>query len=129
MNPFHTFRPYFPQIHSNSIFTSTLGSVKWSLSLRFSDQNFIRISHLPMLSTFHAHLIFLDLMNLITFGESYKLLSSSLCGVMTLRVRDSAVLCVCSPGPEFYQSVPNFVRYTRVYQKVSGLAAWSENCK
>jgi len=22
-----------------------------------------------------------------------------------------------------------FINYTRVYQKVSGLAAWSENCK
>jgi len=30
VNPIHTFSPYFPMIHSDTIFTSTCRSSKWS---------------------------------------------------------------------------------------------------
>jgi hypothetical protein len=39
MNAVHTFPPYFPEIHSNIIFPSTLTS---------SDQNFVYISHMSV---------------------------------------------------------------------------------
>jgi len=45
MHPVHTFSPYFRKIHS-SIFPSMPRSCEWCLPLRFSDYNFICISHL-----------------------------------------------------------------------------------
>jgi hypothetical protein len=41
MNPVHKFLPYFPKIHSNTIFLSTPRSSEWSLSFKFSNQNFV----------------------------------------------------------------------------------------
>jgi hypothetical protein len=49
MHQVHTSPPAFPKVHSNIILPSTLRSSEWSLPIRFSDHNFIRISHL-----FHA---------------------------------------------------------------------------
>jgi hypothetical protein len=46
MNPVHTIPPYFPEIHSNIILLSTSRSSEWFLPFRFSDQNFVSISHL-----------------------------------------------------------------------------------
>jgi hypothetical protein len=45
-NPVHTFPPSFHKIHSRIIFPSTPMSSEWSLSFGFSDQNFVRISHI-----------------------------------------------------------------------------------
>jgi len=46
MNPIHTFPPYFSKFHSNIILQTMPMSSEWSLPFRFSDQNFLRISHL-----------------------------------------------------------------------------------
>jgi len=46
MNPVNTFRPYFPKIHSNIIFSSTPRSSEWSIPSRFSDKSYVCISHL-----------------------------------------------------------------------------------
>jgi hypothetical protein len=46
MNPVHTFPPCFRNIHLNVISPSTPLSYEWSLPFRFSDQNFVCISHL-----------------------------------------------------------------------------------
>jgi hypothetical protein len=43
MNPVHISPTYFPKIHSNIILSCT---PSYSLIFRFSDQNFVRISHL-----------------------------------------------------------------------------------
>jgi len=37
--------PYFPNIHSTVVFPSTPVSSEWSLPVRYSDQNFSRISY------------------------------------------------------------------------------------
>jgi hypothetical protein len=46
MHPFHTFSPYLTKIHSNFILPSTSRSSEWSLPFKFSDQNFVCVSHL-----------------------------------------------------------------------------------
>jgi hypothetical protein len=46
MLPVHIFLPCLPNIHSNNILPSTPTSSPLSLPFRFSDQNFVRISHL-----------------------------------------------------------------------------------
>jgi hypothetical protein len=42
------------QAHSNIILTSTPNSFEWSLQFRFSDENFVRISHLAMCVTYEG---------------------------------------------------------------------------
>jgi hypothetical protein len=46
MHPVHTFPSNFPEINSNIIFSPMPRSSKWSHPFRFSDQNFVYISHL-----------------------------------------------------------------------------------
>jgi hypothetical protein len=46
MNPLHAFPPYFLKIHSNITLPSTPRSSEWCLPFKFSDQNFVYISHL-----------------------------------------------------------------------------------
>jgi len=82
INSFHTFSTYFIKVHSNIIFPSTLRFSNWSLSLRFSSQNFVCISHIPMWDTCTTHFYVFELITLTIFGEAYKLWSSSLCPLL-----------------------------------------------
>jgi hypothetical protein len=62
MHPVHYFLPYFPKINSNIIFPSTFRSSMWSLSFRFSDQNFVCVTYLLLVwhITCPSHLPWLD---------------------------------------------------------------------
>jgi hypothetical protein len=71
INSVHSVKPYFSSIHFNIIISVTPTSPNWPVPFRISDCNFIYISHLPMLATYSANVIFLDLIILIN-NEEYK---------------------------------------------------------
>jgi hypothetical protein len=81
MNPFHTLRPDFLKTHCNIVLPSTPMSSEWSIPLRFSSQNVVRICCIPCASyvPLPSHLILLHLINLIIFSKKHKLRSFSLC--------------------------------------------------
>jgi hypothetical protein len=88
MNSVHTLPPYFLIIHLNIILLSMSSSSKWSLPLRFSDHNFVHISHLP-----HVHYMPLPFHPSWSDcpGEEYKLWSSSLCSFLQPHITSSSL--------------------------------------
>jgi hypothetical protein len=70
INPVYTHPAHFLKIHFNIALPYMPRFSEWSSPVRLSKQNFVYISHLPML---HAHLILHDFIMLIIFGKQYKL--------------------------------------------------------
>jgi hypothetical protein len=146
-----TFPHNFPKIHSNIIFPSTTRSLEWSLPYRFP----MKILHLFLISPKHefpsnsalnetrnanfSHIILFKYNWMEVNGPIHDGGKSP--GIHWLRD------CV-GPGSGRGLSLPLSVveplvshplashftdwakpRYTRMYPKISRLAAWSENCK
>jgi hypothetical protein len=77
----YTFPSYFPKIHSSIIFLSTTRSSEWSLSFRFSDQNFAFLI-LQIRTTGATYHIVFYFITLIVFGEACKSQGSSSCSLL-----------------------------------------------
>jgi hypothetical protein len=86
LDPVHAPTSHFLKILLNIILQSRPGSSKWPLSLRFSYQNPVCTSSLPIRATCPAHLILVDLITQTVFGEQYRSLISSLCNFLHSRV-------------------------------------------
>jgi hypothetical protein len=82
MHPVHTFPSNFPNIHSSVFSHLRLGLPSGLFLSGFPAKLLYAFLICPLRSTCPAHLIFLDLTTLITFGEVYKLWSSSLCSLL-----------------------------------------------
>jgi hypothetical protein len=99
INPVHDPKSYSLKIHFNTIIPSMPESCTLSLSRRFPYQNPVYISPLPTTCYMPVHLILLDFMTRIKFGEQYRSLSSSLCSFLHSPVSSSLL------GPNILLSV------------------------
>jgi hypothetical protein len=120
LNPIGTFPPCSSKIHLKSILSSVLLYVKRSLLLRCSLENFVCISHSPICATFLAHVKYIK--------KLFTRISITLKNIVEKLVYATYQNTV--PSSEPYFRVTCFCLsaiYTMVYQKLSRLAAWSEN--
>jgi hypothetical protein len=69
MHPIHTFPPYFPIDHSNIILLSTPKCSERPLPFRFSDPNFVCISHLSMHATGSFPTEYTDKIKVVSKGK------------------------------------------------------------
>ena len=83
INPVHAPPPFqILKIHFNIAFPSTPWSSKWFFPSGFPNKTLYAPLLSPIRATYTAHLILLDLITRIIFGEEYRSLSSSLCSFL-----------------------------------------------
>jgi hypothetical protein len=75
MNPVHNLPSYFPKIHSNIIYSPRLHLLSGLFPSGFPTETQYAFLNSPICAICTAHLIFLEFINLTTFGEAYKLRS------------------------------------------------------
>jgi len=98
INPAYASPSHFLKIRFKIILTCTPGSSMWSLSIRFPHQNPVGTSSLPIRATCPTHLILLDMITRIIFGEEYRSLRFSLCSFLHSPVTSSLL------GPNILRS-------------------------
>ena len=76
INPVHTPTSHFLKTHLNIIISSTPGSPKWYLSLKFPHQNPVYATPFPIPTACPTHLILLNFITQTILGEDYRSLSS-----------------------------------------------------
>jgi hypothetical protein len=74
--------PNIPKIHYDPVVPSTSWSSEWSLSFGLSHQNLVHFLSSTMRASCPAHLINLEFICIMIFGDEYKLWSSSLCNFL-----------------------------------------------
>jgi len=80
-HPVRTFATYFLNTLSNIIHPSTPRFSEWIFPSEFPTKLLHAFLTFPLRATFPVNLILLDLITLVTFGEAYRLRSSSLCSL------------------------------------------------
>ena len=89
ITPVHAFPSHFLNIHINIILPSSPTSSKWPLTMGSPHKNLVCTSHSPIRAACPAHLIRLDLMTPVIFGEEYRSWSSSVCSLLHSPVTSS----------------------------------------
>jgi len=111
MQPVHTFTPYFPKIHSNTILPSTRRSSEWSLPFKlFQPKLYMQFSSLSCM--LHAPPIQCTFVSITppTFVAEYMLWSSSLCSLLQTSA-NSSHLC---PNILLFSNTLNFCSWLSV---------------
>ena len=96
-NPVHTPTSHFLEILLNMTLSSTSGSPKWTISLRFLHQIPVYASPLTMRATYPVRHVLLDFINWTISGERFRSLSSSLCSFLHSPVTSSRFRSKYSP--------------------------------
>jgi hypothetical protein len=98
MNPVHNLPSYFPKSHSNITYNPRLCLLSGLFPSGFpTETQYAFLNSICAIWT--AHLIFLDFITLTTFGEAYKLRSSSFCRLLQPPATSSRL------GPDILHSI------------------------
>jgi len=123
--------PCFPtsllKAHFNIILPSTPTSTKWSISPQVSYQTLYAALLSPIHATCPAHLIFLDLITRIVFGEEYRSQNSSLCNLLHSPVTSSVLGPSIFHGTLFSNNLSPHIQNNFVLHFIFSICSWGCN--